>query len=301
MTLNQGRLLPSTSALAAFEAVARHGSFSAAAEELALTQGAISRQIALLEDLLQRRLFERGSRGVTPTEEARAYAQSIGEALLLIRSATLSAMTNSQGNSLALAILPTFGTRWLMPRIRGFVARHPDITLNFATRIGKFDFEAEGLDAAIHVGTPDWPGAECTFLMNELVEPMCSPQFLAENPIRRPEDLLRLTLLQLPSRRGAWEYWFSQLGVEARPTQGMWFEQFSTAAQACIAGIGVALLPRFLVQAELAAGLLVPAWSHPVISPSAYYLVSPKAMSQKRPIQQFRAWLIQEIHADVRR
>ena len=299
MTLNQRRLLPSTSALAAFEAVARLGSFSAAAEELALTQGAISRQIAMLEDLLQKQLFERRSRGVTATEEARAYARSIGEALLLIRSATLSAMTNSDGNSLALAILPTFGTRWLMPRIRGFVASHPGITLSFATRIGRFDFDAEGLDAAIHVGTPDWPGAECTFLMNELVEPMCSPQFLADNPIRRPEDLLRLTLLQLPSRRGAWEHWFSQLGVDVRPTQAMWFEQFSTAAQACIAGIGVALLPRFLVEAELAAGLLVPAWPHPVTSPSAYYLVAPKTRSHRRPIQQFRTWLLQEIQAET--
>jgi len=297
-TLNRRRLLPSTSALAAFEAVARLNSFSAAAEELALTQGAISRQIALLEDLLQRPLFERGSRGVTPTEEARSYARSIGEALTLIRSATLDAMTAGQGSSLALAILPTFGTRWLMPRIRGFVAKHPDITLNFATRIGRFDFEAEGLDAAIHVGTPDWPGADCTFLLDELLEPMCSPQFLAENPIDRHEDLSRLTLLQLPSRPGAWEYWFSRLGVEARPSRSMWFEQLSTAAQACVAGIGVALLPRFLVETELAARTLVSAWPHPIASPSAYYLVAPKAKSHKRPIQLFRTWLLEEIQND---
>ncbi len=118
MNLANRRLLPSSSALAAFEAVARLGSFSAAAGELALTQGAISRQIAVLEEQLQLRLFDRGARGVTPTEEARAYARSIAEALTLIRSATLEAMTRSQGNSLTLAILPTFGTRWLMPRIR---------------------------------------------------------------------------------------------------------------------------------------------------------------------------------------
>lgn len=295
MTLNQRRLLPSTSALAAFEAVVRLGSFSAAADELALTQGAISRQIAVLEELLQIRLFERGSRGVTPTEEAQAYARSIGEALLLIRSATLDAMTRTQGNSLTLAILPTFGTRWLMPRIRGFVAEHPDITLSFATRIGRFDFEAEGIDAAIHIGAPDWPGADCTFLMNELVEPMCSPQFLAENPIAKPEDLGGLTLLNLASRAGAWEHWFRSLGVEAPPARTMRFEQFATAAQACIAGLGVALLPRFLVESELQSGALVSAYPHPVVSPSAYYLVAPKAKSLKRPIAQFRAWLLAEI------
>ncbi len=295
MSLNQRRLLPSTSALAAFEAVVRLGSFSAAADELALTQGAISRQISVLEDLLQAPLFNRGSRGVVPTEIASAYAQSIAEALLLIRSATLAAMTNTQGNSLSLAILPTFGTRWLMPRIPGFVARHPDITLNFATRIGRFDFEAEGIDAAIHIGPPDWPGAECTFLMSEHVEPMCSPQFLAANPIRAPQDLAGLTLLQLASRKGAWDHWFAQLGVTPGPPRSMWFEQFATAAQACIAGIGVALLPRFLVEAELASGALVPAYPHPVVSPSAYYLVAPKSKSHRRPIRLFQDWLLAEV------
>ena len=298
MTLNQRRLLPSTSALAAFEAVVRLGSLSAAADELALTQGAISRQISVLEDLLQATLFRRSSRGVVPTEMAVTYARSIAEALLLVRSATLAAMTNTQGNSLSLAILPTFGTRWLMPRIPGFVAKHPDITLNFATRIGRFDFEAEGIDAAIHIGTPDWPGAECTFLMDEHVEPMCSPQFLAANPIRQPHDLAGLTLLQLTSRKGAWDHWFAQLGITAGPQLGMWFEQFATAAQACIAGIGVALLPRFLVESELQSGALISAYPHAVISPSAYYLVAPKSKSHHRPVGQFRDWLLSEISAD---
>lgn len=294
MSLTQRRLLPSTSALAAFEAVARLGSFSAAAEELALTQGAISRQIAVLEELLQMPLFMRGSRGVTPTEEARAYARSIGEALLLIRSSTLDAMTRTQGNSLTLAILPTFGTRWLMPRIRGFVAEHPDITLSFATRIGKFDFDADGIDAAIHIGAADWPGADCTFLMNELVEPMASPQFLRDNTVATPQDLGNLTLLHLTSRPGAWEHWFRSLRLDMPPARMMRFEQFSTAAQACIAGLGIALLPRFLVETELVSGALVPAYPHPVVSPSAYYLVAPRAKSRKRPIAEFRDWLLKE-------
>lgn len=298
MTLTQRRLLPSTGALAAFEAVARLGSFSAAAEELALTQGAISRQIAVLEELLQIALFTRGSRGVTLTAEGEAYAKSIAEALLLIRSATLQVMTKSQDNSLRLAILPTFGTRWLMPRIRSFVAEHPDITLSFATRIGVFDFGKQEIDAAIHVGTPDWPGADCTFLMNELVEPMCSPQFLREHPIRSPQDLGGLTLLHLASREGAWEHWFRSLGAEAPPARLMRFEQFATAAQACIAGLGIALLPRFLVESELAGGILVSAYPHAVVSPSAYYLAAPKAQATKRPVAEFRRWLLAQIRQD---
>jgi DNA-binding transcriptional LysR family regulator len=232
---------------------------------------------------------------VTTTEEAKAYARSIGEALILIRSATLDAMTRSQGNRLTLSILPTFGTRWLMPRIRSFVIDHPDITLSFATRIGKFDFEGEGIDAAIHVGSPDWPAAECTFLMGELVEPMCSSQFLVENPIRDVQDLDGLTLLHLKSRGGAWDHWFKSLGAQPPSTRAMHFEQFATAAQACIAGLGVALLPRFLVASELQSGLLVSAYPHPVASTSAYYLVAPKTRSQKRPISEFRKWLLSEI------
>lgn len=297
MKTSQRRLLPSTSALSAFEAVARLGSFSAAAEELALTQGAISRQIAVLEEQLQMTLFARGPKGVSATDEAKAYARSISEALTLIRSSTLEAMTKGHGNSLTLAILPTFGTRWLMPRIKGFVAEHPDIVLNFATRIGQFDFEEEGIDAAIHIGRPDWPGADCTFLMQETVEPMCSPQFLAEHPIRKPADLARFTLLHLASRADAWDHWFRSLGLAAPPARTMRFEQFSTSAQACIAGLGVALLPRFLMHSELESGVLVPAYPHPVLNPSAYYLVSPKPKSGRRSIAAFRGWLLKEIEA----
>ena len=300
MPLNQRRLLPSTSALAAFEAVARLGSFSAAAEELALTQGAISRQIAVLEELLQMQLFLRGSRGVTPTAEAQAYARSIAEALLLIRSSTLDAMTRSQGNSLTLAILPTFGPRWLMPRIRGFVEEHPDITLNFTTRIGKFDFDAEAIDAAIHIGAPDWPGADCTFLMNESVEPMCSPEFRQQNPVRSPGEFAGLTLIHLASRSRAWDHWFQSLGMETPPGRSMRLEQFATAAQACVAGLGAALLPRFLVEAELDSGALVPLYPHPVVSPSAYYLVAPRAKSQRRPIAQFRSWILAQVSDGAR-
>jgi len=134
--------------------------------------------------------------------------------------------------------------------------------------------------------------------MNELVEPMCSPQYLAANPVAAPQDLAGLTLLQLASRRGAWDHWFAQLGVAAGPSRSMWFEQFATAAQACIAGIGVALLPRFLVEAELTAGTLVSAYPHPVVSPSAYYLVAPRSKSHRRPIRLFQDWLLAEVQRE---
>lgn len=289
------KLLPSTSALAAFDSVARLGSFSGAAEELSLTQGAISRQVSGLEEQLGILLFDRTSRGVVLTTAGADYAKAVASALAQIRSASLTAMTKRHSDQLNLAILPTFGTRWLMPRIPQFVARHPEITLNFATRIGIFDFDRDGIDMAIHIGQPDWPGAECTFLMEEMVAPVASPAFLKSHPVNKGEDLMRLPLLHMASRPGAWNHWFESLGIAGTPSQGMRFEQFGNVAQACIAGLGVALMPLFLIDAELASGQLVEAFPHQVRSPSAYYAVAPLSKADFRPVVAFRAWLLEEV------
>ncbi|MBU1316867.1 MAG: LysR family transcriptional regulator [Alphaproteobacteria bacterium] len=295
MTSLSRRLLPSTAALAAFESVARLRSFSAAAEELSLTQGAISRQVSGLEEQIGVLLFERTSRGVVLTSAGADYAKAVGAALSQIRSASLQAMTKRHSDTLNLAILPTFGTRWLMPRIPGFVARHPEITLNFATRIGIFDFDRDGIDMAIHIGQADWPGADCTFLMEEMVAPVCSPGFLADHPIERPEDMLALPLLHMASRPGAWSHWFQSLGLSGASSQGMRFEQFSNVGQACAAGLGVALMPLFLVDSELASGQIVQAYAHQVRSPSAYYAVAPLTKTDFRPVVAFRSWLLEEV------
>lgn len=295
MTFLSRKLLPSTSALAAFDSVARLGSFSAAAEELSLTQGAISRQIQALEQQLGAQLFERTSRGVGVTAVGAAYARAIGAALSEIRSASLNVMTGIHSNTLNLAILPTFGTRWLLPRVPGFVSAHPQITFTFATRIGVFDFEKEGLDAAIHVGQSDWPGADCTYLMGETVAPVASPAFLAENPIHGPQDVARMPLLHMASRPGAWRHWFEHAGLAVPPAQGMRFEQFSNVAQACMAGLGVALMPLFLVDSELRSGQLVTACDLPVRSNSAYYLAVPQRKANYEPVLLFRDWLLDEV------
>lgn len=299
MTSIQRRLLPSISSLSAFDAVARTGSFSAAAGELSLTQGAVSRQVALLEEQLGVLLFDRTSRGVTLTASGRGYAEGVAEVLGRIRILTLEAMAKGPGNTLSLAIPPTFGTRWLMPRIPGFVRENPDIIINFATRIGRVDFDAEGIDAAIHIGRPDWPDAKCDLLMHEMVAPVCSPEFLAANPVPSPAQLLALPLINLASRPGAWEHWFGSLGIDARLSGGMRFEQFSNVAQACIAGLGVALMPLFLIGSELKNGQLVRAYDHEVESQSAYYLVRPLRKADLAPVVAFADWLLTEVSAFV--
>ncbi|GMG84320.1 LysR family transcriptional regulator [Paralimibaculum aggregatum] len=291
------RLLPSTSALAAFEAVVRLGGFTAAARELSLTQGAVSRQVAGLEALLGTRLLERSSRGVAATELGRAYAAEIAAALETIRNASLAAMTDRHYQTLNLAIPPTFGTRWLMPRLPRFVERHPEVTLNFITRIGRVEFEQERIDAAIHVGRPDWPGAEFLELMRETVVPVASPGFLAEHRIGAAEDLLPLLRLHLASRPEAWAEWFASLGIAAGPGAGPRFEQFAMVAQACGAGLGVALLPEFLIRSELASGQLAVALDHRAESASAYWLATPAAPRLRPQVVAFRNWLAAEAAA----
>ena len=296
MSVTQRRLLPSTGALAAFDAVARLGSFSAAATELSLTQGAISRQIAILEDQLGVRLFHRNGRGVELTETGKTYAEGISDVVRKIRLLSLQAMSNEAANRLSLAILPTFGTRWLMPRIPDFVRKHPKIIINFATRIQRFDFATEGMDAAIHIGQPDWPGADCQFMMHEDVVPVGSPDFLARNPVDRPDALLALPRIEMASRPGAWEHWFSSLGIEAKSSGGgMRFEQFSNVTQACIAGLGIALMPTFLIETELETRQLVKAYDHQVRSQSAYYLVRPLAKVAYPPVVAFSNWLLEQV------
>ncbi|WP_323036945.1 LysR substrate-binding domain-containing protein [Pararhodobacter sp.] len=244
----QRRLLPNTGALLAFDAVARLGSFTAAARDLALTQGAVSRQVAQLEGQLGVALLHRGARGTTLTEAGGGYAKRVRAALEMLGLGAMEAMGQAPERALRLAFLPTFGTRWLMPRIPRFVRRHPEITLHFATRIGPFVLGEEGIDAAIQSGTGEWPGARLTLLMSEMVIPVASPD-LARTPLHK------LPLLALSTRPEGWADWWRDTGQSgAAPPSVMRFEHVSTLAQAAAAGMGAALMPAFLIRPELEAG-----------------------------------------------
>jgi LysR family glycine cleavage system transcriptional activator len=288
-------LIPSLGALQAFEAAARHGSFTRAAEELSLTQGAVSRQVAVLEDMLGVALFERVRQRVSLTEAGSAYAQEVRESLSRIASATLATMTlRGAGGTLALAILPTFGTRWLIPRLPEFFQRHPEITINFATRIRPFDFGREGLDAAIHFGDPVWPGAQMHRLMGETIVPVASPALLEREAIGEPADVLRVPLLHQSTRPRAWAEWLEAQGVDPRRSiMGPVFEQFVMVAQAAVAGLGMAIVPRFLVEEELRSGQLAVAFDRPVESRQAYWLVYPEEKRDRAPVRAFRDWLLE--------
>ncbi|MEH6404317.1 MAG: LysR family transcriptional regulator [Sneathiella sp.] len=288
------RFLPPTHLLNAFEAAARSGSFSTAARSLNLTQSAVSRQIKALEEFLGVELFTREKQKVHLTEAGKTYADQIREALKIIASASVNIQTNPSGGTLNLAILPTFGTRWLAPRLPDFLATMPGITLNLSTRMEAFDFDTEGLDAAIHFGSPDWLNTERAFLMNETVLPACSAAYKRNHKIEDPKDLQDCTLLHLESRPDAWGKWSATQNVSFEDKKAVVFDQFATAANAARSGLGIALLPTFLIEAELSEETLVPALDLPMESEEAYYLVWPKGRSNFPPLLAFRNWLSQE-------
>jgi DNA-binding transcriptional LysR family regulator len=288
------RLLPSISLLTAFEAVIRTGSTLAAARDLDLTQGAVSRLIQNLEAQLGVTLFLRERRRLVPTDHALAYARDVGKALDLVSRGSMRVRSNTGGGTLSLAILPTFGTRWLAPRLPRFLAAHPGVTINLGTRLKPFDFEEEGVDAAIHFGRDDWAGAGSVRLFDERLVACCAPSFQSAHPAARARDLIGLPLLQLETRPNAWARWFAHHGVEGPVPQGMLFDQFAPMIQAVIHGLGVALLPEFLAKAELADGRLVRAFGEPVGGPEAYYLVWPAVGTWYPPLQAFRDWVIAE-------
>ncbi len=292
-----GRLsVPSLSALAAFEAAARHGSFTRAAEELNLTQGAVSRQVAHLEQVLGVALFERVRQRVSLTPAGGAYAADIRDGLSRIAAATVSTMAfRGAAGVLHLAILPTFGTRWLIPRLPRFTEAHPGITINFATKLVPFDFAREPLDAAIHFGDPVWPGAKLHRLMGEEIVPVAAPALVARLGLAAPADMLRAPLLQQSTRPRAWANWLEQQGLPpSLALMGPRFEQFAMVSQAAVAGLGLAIVPRFLVEEELRAGSLVIPFDLPVTGSEAYYLVYPDAREHVPAVIAFRDWLLRE-------
>lgn len=294
----QRRLLPSISMLSAFEAAARTGSFTAAASELALTQGAVSRQIKALEEQIGTALFVRKGQRVTLTPSGAQYAEPVRDALRQIAAATVRTIAApKEAGVLNLAILPTFGTRWLVPRLPAFQEVHPHVVIHFTTRLVPFEFRGQEIDAAIHYGEADWPDAVCDRLLEEEVLPVCSPAFLAAHPVREPADLLGLPMLHTTTRPDAWADWLTAQGLDPRPGAGMHFEQFSTTAQAAEAGLGIAILPTLLVRTELAGGTLVPAIDRPHHSAKCYWLVHPKGRGSYPPLAAFRRWLLDAARA----
>lgn len=289
------RKIPSTAALVAFESAARHQSFTKAADELALTQSAVCRQISGLEEFLGIELFRRSRRGVKLTEAGLAYSRKVAAQLDAVERDTLAAMGQQGAQGLELAVVPTFATQWLVPRLKEFQRLHPEVTVHLTNRTRPFLFADTAFDAAIYFGDGDWSGTEAHYLMPEEPLPVCSPELLGERTQFAATELANLSLLQQSTRPYAWRQWFAAQGLNVpRDMSGPRYELFSMLAQAAMHGMGVALIPPFLIQRELDAGLLVPA--HPAAllsSDRAYRLMIPERKAESAALRAFRDWLLQ--------
>ncbi|GLQ53976.1 transcriptional regulator GcvA [Devosia nitrariae] len=293
------RKLPPLTALPAFDAAARHLSFTNAAAELNLTHGAISRAIRNIEERLGIGLFERGTRSVSLTPAGAAYAAEIGAALDRISAATIVATAPRSAGVLTVSTSDGFAGRWLVPRLHRFHRAHRDIDVRISTSGVLADFVRDGIDIAIRYGGGEYEGVVSEFLSEVEVFPVCSPELLqGEHPLREPSDLKHHTLIHdgFPIN---WALWLQRAGVEGiDPNSGVRFDSATYATDAAVHGEGVLLGRSALVSADLAAGRLVRPFDLKFKATSSYYVVYLASALRQRKVRAFRDWLLEEAAAD---
>ncbi|MFD2237537.1 LysR family transcriptional regulator [Aureimonas populi] len=289
--------MPSLQELTAFEAAGRHGTFTSAAAELSLTQSAISKQIRQLEETLGVVLFERARGRVVLTALGERYLRSAQRILSDYEAETHAVIAfGGSVTTLKIAVLPTFASRWLVPRLPAFLAAHPDLTIQMTTEPRPFDFAEKSVDVAIHYGQPNWPHGEAVFMCRESIVAVASPAYLRRHGLGRAADLQRAVLLQQASRPSLWQDWFAATRAEhPHPYRGPIFDQFAMTAQAAVAGMGVALVPTFLVEQELAGGQLAMLDELPFSGAGAYYVVTPLRVQHSPVVMSFVRWVVAQV------
>ncbi|MDX3904615.1 MAG: LysR substrate-binding domain-containing protein [Pigmentiphaga sp.] len=297
------RRLPSIGALTAFDAAARHLSITRAAAELALTESAVSRQISLLEEQLGVRLFHRIKKRISLTRAGAMYSARVVQTIERIERDTLEVMGHEgDGAVLEVAALPTVGSQWLVPRLVSFYALQPEVTVHVSARSTRFFFSESALDGALYFGAPDWAGARTDYLFDEVLLPVGSPSLLEGEVSLRPETVVRRRLLHLMTRPEAWRRWCDTAGLgNVNVMRGPRFEVQSMLISAACAGMGVALLPRFLIGDQLRSGKLKVLSNLPVRSEGAYYFAYPEEKATDPTLTNFRAWLQDQCEAFRRR
>ena len=289
--------LPPMQALRAFEAAAREKSLSRAAEALNVTHGAISHQIKSLEDDLGVALVERAGRGIRLTDDGERFATRVRAAFAELSSGVQDIAHRANPRRLRVSCTPSFGARWLLPRIGRFVAANPDIDLDIGATNTLVDFNRDDVDVALRQGFGGWPGVAVEYLTDDAFFPVCSPQIANGHPPRRPEDLANYTLLRAEDE--FWKPWFEAVGLDwPEPARGTIFNDSSHLLQAAADGQGVALARRTLIGKDLRNGVLLRPFDVEVPSPRHFYLVYPPRMKDSPKLDAFRRWLIDEFDSD---
>ena len=291
------RHLPSITALQCFEAVTRHLSFTRAAEELNLTQSAVSKQVAQLEELLQHLLFRRVRRRLQLTPAGDLYLVEVRKILTQVEMSTHTLRSyGGETEVLRVSTPSTFGARWLVPRLKGWRLRYPHIHLDLCNEQQADDLLQGRSDLAFYFGQGARPGTECLKLFGEELVAVCAPSSLPRTPMTDPTQLTDLVLLQNASRPQAWHEWFEHQGFcTDHSYHGPRFDTFYMCIRAAQEGCGVALLPRFLVEEELADGKLVIAWQHLMPSHDAYYLAYPEHSAGVPKVKAFVSWMMEQL------
>jgi LysR family transcriptional regulator, glycine cleavage system transcriptional activator len=291
------RICPSITELQAFDASSRHGSFTQAARELHCTQGAVSRQILSLEQTVGVALFERMRHGLVLTEAGKSYLQTVKRVLSDLEAATVQLLSHGgQGGTVHVAALPTISAKWLIPRLPRFYAKHPEITLTFLPHTQSYDFSRLDLDVAIRFGEGVWQGASADYLIGREAVVIVPPQ-KAEKFKRgiKPADLLKLGLLHHTTVPHAWADWFTSVGATVEnPHIGQRFDQFTLLIQAVSADLGVAIVPKFLVEDELVSRRVAAPFAAGVSLPQGYFVCVPESKIDSPSIRKLVDWLIEE-------
>ena len=296
LTGTQRRFMPSFAVLRSFECAARHQSFTLAAEELSLTQSAISRQIKELELAIGADLFRRVGRRVELTERGAAFAADLRLDLERISSTVFQAITASDDETvLRIAVLPTFASRWLIPRLPSFEARHPDIQIHLSVRENTFNLVREHFDAALHFGPPVWPDGNLEKLCTEVMIAVASPSLIASHGIIDANHMLEAPLIHLETRPLAWNEWFSAAGIKDNGVMGgKQYGQFAMVIAGAIASLGAAILPSYLIEAELADGRLKTISDVGLSTNNAYYIATPTGIHNPA-VEAFSTWVREQI------
>ena len=296
------RRLPPLNALKAFEAAARHENFTRAAEELCVTQGAVSHQVKSLEHDLDVKLFIRGRQQLVITEAGKSYLVFIRDALDKIAIGTERLLQQQDAGILMVSTSPSFASRWLAHRLGRFAEIHPGIDLRISATLHHVDFAREDIDIAIRHGSGEANGLHVTRLCAEELVPVCSPALVnGRNPIRGPEDLSRHTLLHINDRND-WLRWIEAAGVKTvDASRGPILSQASMVLDAAAAGQGVALGRSALAALDLIAGRLIRPFRLSLPLQYGYWIVCPKTSAKLPKIVLFRDWLLAEAAEDARR
>jgi DNA-binding transcriptional LysR family regulator len=290
--------LPPLDQLEAFEAAARHLSFTKASDELALTQSAVSRQIASVEAHFEVALFRRLHRALSLTDEGHALYRAVSEMLARLHEVSGELRRAGSVKTVVVTTTPGFAGLWLIPRLAAFATSHPDVDVRISASYSLVKLDRDGVDLAVRYQTEQGAGAGALLLFGEQLMPVCSPRLprLPATPLKTPQDLRHHVLLHMESEASAhspdWPMWLRIMGIaELKPAGSLHFSQYDQMIQAAVNGQGVALGRNPLVADLIAQRKLVAPFKNTLGSPRSYYLVQSDAGLRKPQVQEFAAWL----------